>query len=66
MEQIATFPCSAEAIMRHPNFARGLQYVTEIVQAINLDTFLMWAGLVWEPSPVRKPGVVKRRFVYRC
>ena len=40
-------------------------YVTGIVEAIDPDTVLIEAGLVWEPSPIRKPGVVKRRFVYR-
>ena len=39
--------------------------MTGIVEAIDPDTVLIEAGLVWEPSPIRKPGVVKRRFVYR-
>ena len=62
----------------HPNFVTVVattftelselgffHYVTGIVEAIDPDTVLIEAGLVWEPSPIRKPGVVKRRFVYR-
>jgi hypothetical protein len=38
--------------------------VQSLIKAIDPDAFVMEAGLVLGPSPVRKPGVMKRRFEY--
>jgi hypothetical protein len=40
-----------------------LHHVDEIVDP--LEGTVMEAGIVWQPSLIQKPGVVKRRFVSR-